>query len=90
MEQITKTYKEFKKARKQSREQALAEEIWTRFGKQKKNGLMSFGRIMAEIKRRGYQWIFEAWQAFKHQPIQEERYFVGILTKVKPELIEIK
>ena len=53
-----------KNQRNLTKEQSLAEEVWTFFGKQ-----LSFPRIMREIKGVGYQYVYETFQHIKKNPV---------------------
>lgn len=62
MKLITKNYltKFNNKKRKMTKEQELADQIYTYFGKE-----LKFGFIIRVIKMKGYQFIFECWNDVK-------------------------
>ena len=77
-----KDYK-VKKSRIYTKEQSLADEIFTYFSKK-----LKFSMIMRFIKQKGYRAIFEAWQEVKNsEPINRESLF---LWKVAQNKIQYK
>ena len=82
MEKISKDYK-IKKSRISNREQELADQIYSYFGKK-----LRFSMIMRFIKQKGYQAIFESWKEVKNsKPINKESLF---LWKVAQNKIQYK
>ena len=63
-----------------TKEQSLAEEIWLYFGKS-----IHFARIMRDIKRKGYQFIFEIFQEVKKSEAKDKKAL--FIWKIKQCLI---
>ena len=79
MEKITiKDYRP-KKTRVFTKEQSLASDIYSYFGKK-----LKFGFIMNKIKTKGYQFIFEVWNEIKKSnPKNRESLFMWKIGNTK-------
>ena len=79
MEKITKTDLKLKKSRIYTKEQELADQIYSYFGKK-----IKFGLIMNKILNCGYQYIYECFNEVKQSnPKNREALFMWKAGQVK-------